>query len=236
MALKGPPCAVPGRRSNVSLWLGPPSIHSRMHDLVFARSSAARPAKTLSQPDSPVPRTPAADNFSMSRREKSWFNMSYSSRSLSVVSCPWLVELRQAFSLLMTNDGQLTTNNKLMVKCELTRIHQRPQHVAVGAAWRLVALLTHEVQHALALLRRRQARQGVQVQPLDDLGRHAIAFLDARKHGLGGVVKRPEVHEPQRLRNAGLIIERIGPFIHAKEVHEILPRPARSLFAGAGRL
>src|SRR5579864_7573524 len=69
MAWNGPPWAVPGRRSKVSLWLGPPSIHKRMQDLCCALVSAARVASTLNQPDTEVPRIPAADSLSKSRRE-----------------------------------------------------------------------------------------------------------------------------------------------------------------------
>ena len=32
ISLNGPPLAWPGLRSKVSIWLGPPFIHSRMHD------------------------------------------------------------------------------------------------------------------------------------------------------------------------------------------------------------
>src|SRR5205807_3308128 len=70
ISLKGPPWAVPGFRSKVSLWLGPPSIHSRMHDLCLAPVAAARPASTLSQPDSDAPVTPAAVSLSRSRRDR----------------------------------------------------------------------------------------------------------------------------------------------------------------------
>src|SRR5215218_10202543 len=60
IGLKVPALAVPGFRSNVSLWLGPPAIHSRMQDLVFLVWSAAPLASRLNQPDSDRVETPAA--------------------------------------------------------------------------------------------------------------------------------------------------------------------------------
>src|SRR4051812_29133359 len=68
IGLKGPPLSVPGLRSKVSLWLGPPSIHKRMQDLVFLFWAAAPWARTLNQPDSDRPLTPAAASFRASRR------------------------------------------------------------------------------------------------------------------------------------------------------------------------
>ena len=41
MALVSPPCSVPGLGSNVSSWLGPPAIQSRMHAICRFRMSAA---------------------------------------------------------------------------------------------------------------------------------------------------------------------------------------------------
>src|SRR5947209_7248875 len=77
----GPLLSVPGLGSKVSLWLGPPSIHRTMHRLwrvcCGAGACAARAARTFSQPDMPAPRTPAAESFSKSRRERSrgWFDI-----------------------------------------------------------------------------------------------------------------------------------------------------------------
>src|SRR5947209_19314757 len=69
IGLNSPAPALCGLRSNVSLWLGPPSIHSRMHDLVLSFAWAARVARTLSQPDIEAPSTPAADSLTKSRRD-----------------------------------------------------------------------------------------------------------------------------------------------------------------------
>ena len=52
ISLKGPPLAWPGLRSKVSIWLGPPFIHSRMHERLRCGSSAAAAASRPSQPDS----------------------------------------------------------------------------------------------------------------------------------------------------------------------------------------
>src|SRR5438105_3412549 len=70
IGLNSPASLVPGFMSKVSLWLGPPSIHKRMHDLVFARASAARAASGASQPDSDGASTPSDDRRRKSRREK----------------------------------------------------------------------------------------------------------------------------------------------------------------------
>src|SRR5947209_6179402 len=70
MARYGPPCGVPGLRSKVSLWLGPPSIHSTMHFLACWLFWAARLARIGSQPDSEAPPTPRADSFTKSRRDR----------------------------------------------------------------------------------------------------------------------------------------------------------------------
>src|SRR5579859_3232936 len=70
IGLNSPPSLVPGFKSNVSLWLGPPSIHRRMHDLCLAPELAARLANTLSQPDNDTAETPAAVSFSRSRRDR----------------------------------------------------------------------------------------------------------------------------------------------------------------------
>ena len=41
MGLKSPAPLLPGLRSKVSLWLGPPSIHIRMHDLALPEGAGA---------------------------------------------------------------------------------------------------------------------------------------------------------------------------------------------------
>src|SRR6266536_661046 len=66
-----PASRVPGFMSNVSLWLGPPSIHSRIQDLCRAPVVVAFAASTSSQPDKEVSAAPAAANFNTSRRDRS---------------------------------------------------------------------------------------------------------------------------------------------------------------------
>ncbi len=66
----GPPFFVPGLRSKVSIWLGPPFIHRRMHERLRCGSSAARAASVPSQPDRGTLTTPAADSLSQSRRDR----------------------------------------------------------------------------------------------------------------------------------------------------------------------
>src|SRR5579883_171229 len=69
ISLKGPPFLCPGLRSNVSIWLGPPFIHKRMHERFRSGLPATALAKFSSQPDMEAPRTPAADNRNHSRRD-----------------------------------------------------------------------------------------------------------------------------------------------------------------------
>src|SRR5262245_23871893 len=86
IGLNSPASLVPGFMSNVSLWLGPPSIHRRMHDLVLAPVSAARAASGASQPDSDGASTPSDEKRRKSRREKE-FNMAFRSSFLGE-PCP----------------------------------------------------------------------------------------------------------------------------------------------------
>src|SRR5213080_642193 len=76
IGLYGPPLSVPGFRSKVSLWLGTPSIQSRIHALCLTPLAAARAAGTFSQPDIDVAATPAPVSFRKSRREKLFIGIS----------------------------------------------------------------------------------------------------------------------------------------------------------------
>ena len=71
MALNSPPLAWPGLGSNVSIWLGPPVIQSRMHDLRRPGSAAASAASDSIQPEVEKPTTPAAASRSIWRRDSS---------------------------------------------------------------------------------------------------------------------------------------------------------------------
>src|SRR5262245_18959987 len=75
IGLKVPALAVPGFMSNVSLWLGPPAIHSRMHALGLVVWAAAPWAMTLNQPDRDRLDTPAAASFRASRRDRPGFSL-----------------------------------------------------------------------------------------------------------------------------------------------------------------
>src|SRR5437762_2328710 len=70
ISLYGPPLAWPGLRSHRSMVLGPPFIHSRMHDFLRAGAAAAAPARFSNQPQNDEPSTPAADSRSQSRRDR----------------------------------------------------------------------------------------------------------------------------------------------------------------------
>src|SRR4051812_14069032 len=73
--LKSPAPLLPGLRSRVSLWLGPPSIQRRMQCLALAlglaRASPARADRTSIHPEAEAPNTPAADSLRKSRRDRS---------------------------------------------------------------------------------------------------------------------------------------------------------------------
>src|SRR4051812_45323122 len=69
IGLNSPASLVPGFMSNVSFWLGPPSIHSKMHDLCLAPAACA--AIVPNQPDAEARVAPAAVNLRKSRRESS---------------------------------------------------------------------------------------------------------------------------------------------------------------------
>src|SRR5947209_3549725 len=70
ISLNGPPLAWPGLRSHRSMVLGPPLIHSRMHERLRLGSRAAPAARRSSQPDIEAPAKPAVVSRSRSRREK----------------------------------------------------------------------------------------------------------------------------------------------------------------------
>jgi hypothetical protein len=59
--------AWPGLRSKVSIWLGPPFIHNRMHERRRRGSDAAPAASASSQPDRDQPATPALQGLPLPR-------------------------------------------------------------------------------------------------------------------------------------------------------------------------
>src|SRR5262245_61002800 len=70
IALYGPPFSCPGLRSKVSIWLGPPDIHSRMHERRRSLLAATSSANAGSQRDIDTPKAPQAESLSQSRRER----------------------------------------------------------------------------------------------------------------------------------------------------------------------
>src|SRR5262249_30545775 len=82
VSLKVPPLAVPGFKSKVSIWLGPPFIHKRMHDLRRG-SGADASARPSSHPEAEPPSTPSAESLNQSRREINGADM--------VISEEWLL-------------------------------------------------------------------------------------------------------------------------------------------------
>src|SRR5438309_916737 len=71
IGLNSPASFVPGFMSNVSFWLGPPSIQSRMHALCFRPAPAAVAARESNHPDADARAAPAAENRRKSRRASS---------------------------------------------------------------------------------------------------------------------------------------------------------------------
>ncbi len=69
IGLNVPPLAWPGFMSKVSIWLGPPLIHSKMHARFRAGSAAALAASDSIQPEAENAEKPAAASFIQSRLE-----------------------------------------------------------------------------------------------------------------------------------------------------------------------
>src|SRR5262245_53792019 len=106
ISLNGPPLACPGLRSKVSIWLGPPAIHSRMHDRLRRGSFAAVEARALNQPESEPPASAAEVACSQARRE----------------------QCRSAFAAM-----SVPCRRALVVVQELRTVEQRPEDVAERA-------------------------------------------------------------------------------------------------------
>src|SRR3954452_2291748 len=70
MVLVSPPLAWPGLGSNVSNWLGPPPIHSRMQALPDLRNAGALAMRWSCQVKAPAAAAAAGMNFKKSRRRK----------------------------------------------------------------------------------------------------------------------------------------------------------------------
>ena len=68
MGLKGPLLAWPGLGSKVSVWLGPPDIQRRMHDLRRFGCAAVSAARASIQPEAEAPEAPAAASRITCRR------------------------------------------------------------------------------------------------------------------------------------------------------------------------
>src|ERR1700733_6617791 len=68
MGLNGPLLAWPGLGSNVSVWLGPPDIQRRMHDLRRFGCLAVSAARASIQPEAEAPMAPAAASRITCRR------------------------------------------------------------------------------------------------------------------------------------------------------------------------
>src|SRR5262245_9218576 len=68
IGLNGPLLAWPGLGSNVSVWLGPPDIQSKMHDFRRLGWSAVAAASASIQPEAEAPKAPAAASRITCRR------------------------------------------------------------------------------------------------------------------------------------------------------------------------
>src|SRR5947209_5466540 len=115
ISLKGPPLTVPGFKSNVSIWLGPPFIHRRMHERRRWGLLAAAAARFSSQPDMEKLTTPADVRVSHSRREREGVRVMVDAPlGGKPGGCPWLGVF------------------PLMVKDELAAVEDRPEHIGQG--------------------------------------------------------------------------------------------------------
>src|SRR5262249_20657825 len=103
----GPPWGCPGLRSKVSIWLGPPLIHSRMQERLRCGLPAVASASAPSQPDVQVPSTPAAASRSQSRRER---------RLARADECERII-------------GESPGTPESVVENELGTVEQHPKHV-----------------------------------------------------------------------------------------------------------
>src|SRR5438477_1136898 len=147
IGLNSPAPLLSGLRSNVSLCDGPPSIHSRMHDLVFLPDSAAL-ASTGSQPDRPAPKTPAAVSFRKSRRV-------FSVRRSEDMAAPCQGGVYWGVGRQAHPSRRVGLRRGLPHQRELAAVEHRPQDVAVGG--RGGAVLAQVLGEHLRLRRRRPA-------------------------------------------------------------------------------
>src|SRR5438128_592339 len=68
IGLNCPPLAWPGFKSNVSVWLGPPDIHSKMHARLRAGCAAASAASAGNHREDEKPNAPSDARRRKSRR------------------------------------------------------------------------------------------------------------------------------------------------------------------------
>src|SRR5262249_6994590 len=205
-----PASLVPGFMSNVSFWLGPPSIHSKMHDLCLTPNPAACAAIRSNQPDIEVRAAPAAENLRKSRRDSSTI------RELVIRGLPGNARRLHAAQ---------PASRWLMIQSKLTGIQQGPEDIVVSL--RRIALVGLKVfLQTLVFGSRGTAGQGGQEEPLD-VSRRRLVGLD-RLADEGRYLGRPfRVHQPQDLGDAGGVLVRVGPFAGAEEVHETGTRAGR---------
>src|SRR5262245_48257366 len=185
IGLNSPALSVPGFMSKVSLWVGPPSIHSRMQALCLVPLSwAAWAARRSNQPLIETPANPAADSRKKSRRLRQVLNMN---------------------QLLVKPTGTRGFGG-LVIQSEFAAIQHGPQDVAVGFAWTFALL---DVGGELGQFGRgRPARQRTEEEVFDDLLRRVR--LDRLVEQRGIAIHQGRIHQPQRLRDAVLVFGRIG--------------------------
>src|SRR5262245_5121494 len=202
IGLNSPASLVPGFMSNVSFWLGPPSIQSRMHDLCLTPEPAAWAAIRSNQPDIEVRAAPAAANLSQSRRDR---------------SAPGELLIRRL------------PPEVLMIQGKLTAIEQGPEDIAVSL--RSSALVVLEVfLQASGLDRCGTSGQGRQEEPLDVFGRR-LAGLDCLVDERLGPGRPAGVHQPEDLGDAGRVLVGVGSHAGTEEVHKCGARPGCRVLA-----
>src|SRR5262245_36923972 len=105
----------------------------------------------------------------------------------------------------------------LMVQGKFTGVQQGPQEVAGGLA--SVAFLGEELGPLLTLRGSRTAGERGQAELFGNLGLRASLERLGEQGGVGRI-ELPGIHKPQGLRNASLILDRVGSLVEAEEGDE----------------
>src|SRR5581483_6827163 len=173
MALASPPVGVPGLGSNVSNWLGPPCMNSRMQARPRLRNSPASAFSACAKP------RPAAAEARKPRRLTSPSRPRRTNRSgacMGEVLLAWPAAPRRFGEEPPRSGGPRWS----ALRAELRGVDQRPQDVLEGGA--AVAQRADVLQADALLALARAAAQRPQVQLLHRVGVLGEVLQDARQH------------------------------------------------------